>query len=110
MSTDSQSDFTYYEGFWSFRNEQGEVLMDEATFETYLNAYLVSHGIDTRTYAELVEYASTIDRQRFEAETVLFNPDYWLQSTDPNIRIIQLQRTQQSLPTDEAESTSKEHP
>ena len=110
MSNDPRSDYTNYEGFWSFRNEQVEVLMNEATFETYLNVYLVSHGIDTRTHAEILEYASTVDRQRYEAETVLFNPNYWLQSTDPNIRIIQVQRTQQSLPTDEAESTSKEHP
>jgi hypothetical protein len=99
MNTDSLSNCTYYEGFWSFRNEKIEVLMDEATFDTYLKAYLVSHGIDTRTSAELLEYASTVDKQHHEAETILFNPDFWLQITDPNIRIIQLQKTQQPVPT-----------
>jgi len=107
MSNDSLSDGTYYEGFWSFRNEKVEVLMDEATFDTYLEAYLVSHGIDTRTSAELLAYAANIERQHHEAEKVLFDPDYWLQITDPNIRIIQLQRTWQPVPTDEAGETSK---
>jgi hypothetical protein len=106
MSDDPQFDYTYYEGFWSFRNEQVEVLMDEATFDTYLNAYLVSHGIDTRTYAELLAYVSTVDEQQHKAEKVLFNPDYWLHITDPNIRIIQVQRTQQPALTDEADERS----
>ena len=107
MSNDSLSDYTYYEGFWSFRNEKVEVLMDEATFDTYLKAYLVDHGIDTRTNAELLEYASNRERQHYEAEKVLFDPDYWLQITDPNIRIIQLQSGKQAVPMDEAESTNK---
>jgi hypothetical protein len=91
MNDDSLSDGTYYEGFWSFRNEEVEVLMDEATFDTYLEAYLVSHGIDTRTSAELLAYVGNVGRQHYEAEQVLFDPDYWLQMADPNIRIIQLQ-------------------
>ena len=90
MNDNAPDDCTYYEGFWSFRNEQVEVLMDEATFDTYMEAYLVSHGIDTRTSAELLEEATKIERQRHEAEKVLFDPDYWLQISDPRIRIIQL--------------------
>jgi hypothetical protein len=49
MSHDSLNDFTYYEGLYSFRNETVEVLMDEATFDKYMEAYLVRHGIETRT-------------------------------------------------------------
>lgn len=79
MNTDSLSDCTYYEGFWSFRNEKVEVLMDEASFDTHLKAYLVSHGIDTRTQAELLEYAAQVNKQRHDAEAVLFNPEYWLE-------------------------------
>lgn len=93
MNDNAPGDCIYYEGFWSFRNEQVEVLMDEATFDTYLKAYLVSHGIDTRTSAELLEEATKIGRQHYEAEKVLFDPDYWLQITDPNIRIIQSQNS-----------------
>jgi hypothetical protein len=93
MNSDSLSDCIYYEGFWSFRNEKVEVLMDEATFDTYLKAYLVSHGIETRTSAELLEEATNREKQHHEAEKILFDPDYWLQMTDPNIRIIQLPRT-----------------
>lgn len=95
MNDNAPDDCIYYEGFWSFRNEQVEVLMDEATFDTYLKAYLVSHGIDTRTSAELLEEATKIERQHHEAEKVLFDPDYWLQITDPRIRVIQLQKTRQ---------------
>lgn len=93
MNDNAPDDCIYYEGFWSFRNEQVEVLMDEATFDTYLKAYLVSHGIDTRTSAELLEEATKIERQHHEAEKVLFDPDYWLHIADPNIRVIQLQQT-----------------
>lgn len=95
MNDNAPDDCIYYEGFWSFRNEQVEVLMGEATFDTYLEAYLVSHGIDTRTSAELLEEATKIERQHHEAEKVLFDPDYWLQITDPRIRVIQLQKTRQ---------------
>ena len=84
---------TYYEGFWSFRNQEIEVLMDEATFDSYLKAYLVSQGIDPRSSDELMEEAAKRDQQYFEAERVLFNPDYWRQINDPHIRIIRLQQT-----------------
>ncbi len=88
MNSDSPDDCIYYEGFWSFRNERVEVLMDEATFDAYLKAYLVSHGIDTRTSAELLEEATNREKQHHEAEKVLFDPDYWLQISDPHVRII----------------------
>lgn len=107
MNNDALNEGTYYEGFWSFRNEKIEVLMDEATFDTYLEAYLVSHGIDTRTSAELLEYAANIERQHHEAEKVLFDPVYWLQMADQNIRIVQLMRTRQQVPMGEADKTSK---
>jgi hypothetical protein len=107
MNDVSLSDGTYYEGFWSFRNEEVEVLMDEATFDAYLEAYLVSHGIDTRTSTELLANVATIGRQHYEAEQVLFDPDYWLQMADPNIRIIQLKKTWQSMLMDGVGETSK---
>jgi hypothetical protein len=100
MNNDVPDNCNYYEGFWSFRNEEVEVLMDEATFDTYLEAYLVSHGVDTRTSAELLAYAANIERQHYEAEQVLFDPAYWLHMADPHIRIIQLQSS------NAAESTS----
>jgi hypothetical protein len=99
MNSDAPGDCIYYEGFWSLRNEKIEVLMDEATFDTYMEAYLVSHGVDTRTSAELLEYAANIERQHHEAEKVLFDPDYWLHMTDPNIRIIELQSSKTAEPT-----------
>jgi hypothetical protein len=105
MNSDSLNEETYYEGFWSFRNEQIEVLMDEATFDAYLKAYLVSHGIDTRTSAELLEEAAKRDKQYYEVERVLFNPDYWLKINDPNIRIIQLQKARHSVLPDEANNS-----
>jgi hypothetical protein len=99
MNDDAPGDCIYYEGFWSFRNEKVEVLMDEATFDTYMEAYLVSHGVDTRTSAELLAYAANVERQRHEVEKVLFDPDYWLQMADPNIRIIQLKSSKAAEPT-----------
>jgi len=94
---------TYYEGFWSFRNQEIEVLMDEATFDVYLKAYLVSHGIDPRTSAELLEEAAKREQQHFQAERVLFDPDYWRQINDPRIRIIRLQKTPHSVRADEVD-------
>ncbi len=107
MSDDSLNDFEYYEGFYSLRNERLEVLMDEATFDKYMQAYLVSHGIEARTELELVEYASSVGRQHYEVEKVLHNPDYWLRMCDPNIRIIQLKSTccmHPKMPIDEMSS------
>jgi hypothetical protein len=95
MSSDSLNEEmyeTYYEGFWSFRNQEIEVLMDEATFDAHLKAYLVSQGIDPKTSDELLKEAEKQERHYFEAERVLFNPDYWRQISDPHIRIIQLQQ------------------
>ena len=74
--------------------------MDEATFDTYLKAYLVSQGIDPKSSDELMEEAAKRDQQYFEAERVLFNPDYWLQINDPHIRVIQLQQTLHSTQAD----------
>src|SRR6266571_7348466 len=83
-------DVEYYEGFYVFRSPTLEVLMDEATFDRYWHAYLLRHGIETRSNCELMEYAAKVDKQHFEAEQVLFNPDYWREIVDPKIRIIQL--------------------
>jgi alpha-L-arabinofuranosidase len=106
MSNESLNDFEYdveyYEGFYSFRNEQVEVLMDEATFDRYWHAYLLRHGIETRSNCELMEYAAKVDKQHFEAEQVLFKPDYWREIVDPHIRIIQLKSTCHTMPTDTA--------
>ena len=107
MDSDSRTEETYeetyYEGFWSFRNQEIEVLMDEATFDEYLKAYLVSQGINPRSSDELLEEAAKRDRQYFEAEQALFNPDYWRQINDPHIRIIQLQKTPRSARADDAD-------
>ena len=81
-------DVEYYEGFYVFRSPTLEVLMDEATFDRYWHAYLLRHGIETRSNCELMEYAAKVDKQHFEAEQVLFNPDYWREIVDPKIRII----------------------
>jgi hypothetical protein len=111
MNNASRSDreyhVEYYEGFYSFRNEKLEVLMDEATFDKYMQAYLVSQEIETRTYSQLVEYAAKVSRQHFEAEQALHNPDYWAQVCDPHIRIIQRKNIYQPVQTDETNATSK---
>ena len=81
-------EFEYDEGFFSFRNAEVEVLMDEATFDRYLQAYLESHGLDTRSTDELLVAITTIEQQHKEAETVLMSPNYWRGVTDPQIRVI----------------------
>jgi hypothetical protein len=91
--TEETYEETFYEGFWSFRNQEIEVLMDKASFDTCLKAYLMSQGIDPRSSDELLEEAAKRDQQYFEAERVLFNPDYWRQINDPHIRIIPLRQT-----------------
>jgi hypothetical protein len=96
----------YYEGFYSFRNQSLEVLMDEATFNSYMQAYLVLQGIETRKYSALVAYAADVSRQHFEAEQALHNPDYWLQICDPRIRIIRRDSTPQQAQAEEAEKIS----
>src|SRR5712691_7148812 len=110
MSNESLSDFEYdveyYEGFYSFRNERVEVLMDEATFDRYWHAYLVRHGIETRSNDELMVYAAKVDKQHFEAEQVLHNPDYWREIVDPHIRIIQLKSTPNPIGAPEGQQTS----
>lgn len=88
-----QPEYHYYEGFFSFRNGDGEVLMDEDTFEEYMHAYLAQHGMETRSEEELLEGVTQAQQQRKEAERVLMHPDYWLaHAADPRIRIIQREK------------------
>lgn len=93
---------TYYEGFWSFRNQEIEVLMDEATFDEYLEAHLVSQGIDPKSSDELLAEAEKQEQHYFKAEQVLFHADYWRHIRDPRIRIIQLQRMPHPTEVDSA--------
>lgn len=54
-----QPGYQYYEEFFRFYHGDGEVLMDEETFEEYMHAYLVKHGMETRSEEELLEAATT---------------------------------------------------
>jgi hypothetical protein len=108
MNNDATYDYEYYEGFYLLRNEKREVFMDEATFDTYRHAYLVSHGMETRTQEELEQYATSVGQQQCEVEKLLYNPEYWIGIDDPNIRIIPLRSTCQPMPTDKTEATSIE--
>jgi hypothetical protein len=84
-----QPGYQYYEGFFRFYHGEVEVLMDEETFEEYMHAYLVKHGMETRSEEELLEAATKAQQQRKEVETILMNPDYWLAlAADSRIRII----------------------
>ena len=104
MSNDAVSEFEYYEGFYSFRTAQIEVLMDEVTFDTHMHAYLVHHGVDTRSEAELLAYVADVQQQRREAEKVLQNPDYWRAIADPNVRVIRRDTTHQQGQVEEGVS------
>jgi hypothetical protein len=97
------SEFDYYEGFYSFRNEMLEVLMDEETFDKYLEAALVRRGIDTRSEPELLTYVSQVLEQRREVEKVLQNPDYWIAIADPNVRVIRRDTTSSHRQAEEEE-------
>jgi hypothetical protein len=89
---DEAPQFQYDEGFFSFRNDDVEVRIDEMTFDEYLHAYLVKHGIDTRTQEELLAYVSHVGKQHFEAEKVLHHADYWRSFSDPRIRLLDLKQ------------------
>ncbi|QBD79320.1 hypothetical protein EPA93_26360 [Ktedonosporobacter rubrisoli] len=83
------ADFEFYEGFWSFSNDEIEILMDEATFDKYFRAYLQEKGLETRTYLELLHYAEEVQQQHKAAEEILFDPSYWLPlASDPSVRIV----------------------
>lgn len=82
-------EYHYDEGFFSFHNGDVEVLMDEETFEEYMHAYLVTHGMETRSEAELLKAVTKAQQQRKEGENILMKPDYWLTlAADSRIRII----------------------
>jgi hypothetical protein len=82
------SRFLYNGQVWKFENEVMSVSMDDATFQKYLNTYLTSEGIDTRTYLQLLAYVDQVLNQRIEAATHLENPEYWRDIGDPYIRVI----------------------
>jgi hypothetical protein len=82
-------EFEYFEGFYIFSNQDVEVLMDETTFNEYLYAYFERHGIDPRSNAELLAYATQVEQQHFAAEQILHHPEYWFAFADPRIRILQ---------------------
>src|SRR5258708_7729402 len=97
---ENREDVEYFQGFYIFHNDSIEVLMDEETYDKHWRAYMVRYGIETRTNAELVEYATQVESQHFAAEQVLFNPDYWRDIHDPKIRIIPLNKTYQPKQTE----------
>jgi hypothetical protein len=95
-------DFQYFDGFFIFRNEQQEVLMDEMTFDEYMQSYLIEHGIETRSEEELLQYIATVVEQQRAAEKLLHRVDYWVARDDPRIRI--LKREQQDNRNTEADN------
>jgi hypothetical protein len=85
---DDAEDIGYYEGFYYFRDETLEVLMDEETYEKYRHAYLLRHGIETRSGDELLDYVTMVQEQHTQARNVLFNPEYWREIRDRKVWVI----------------------
>jgi hypothetical protein len=85
---DDAEDIGYYEGFYYFRNQTLEVLMDEETYEKYRHAYLVRHSIETRSDDELMDYVTMVEEQHAQARNVLFNPEYWREIRDRKVWVI----------------------
>ncbi len=84
--------FQYVDGCFCFRTDELEVHIDEMTFDEYLHAYLVKHGIETRTQDELLAYVSLVEQQQVQAENVLHHADYWRSVSDPRIRLLDLKQ------------------
>jgi hypothetical protein len=77
-----------YDGsYWRFENETMSVLMTDVIYQRHLTAHLASKGIDTRTYSQLLEYASRVLDQRIQAARDLADPEYWRNCSDPDVRI-----------------------
>jgi len=71
--------------------------MDEETFEEYMHAHIVKHGMETQSEEELLEAATKAQRQRKEAETILMKPDYWLAlAADMRIYIMRKEHQERS--------------
>jgi hypothetical protein len=85
---DDAEDIGYYEGFYYFRNETLEVLLDEETYKKYWHAYLVRCGIETRSDDELMDYVTMVEEQHAQARKVLYNPEYWREIRDRKVWVI----------------------
>lgn len=60
--------------------------MDEATFERYIQAYLLSQGHDPRPAGELLDAATRAERQRVKAEKMLMN--LWRTRTSSTQKVV----------------------
>lgn len=81
--------FPYDGRVWRLENESLFVMMDDATFQKHLNAYLESKGIPRLSYLELLEHINLVLDQRYQAVQHLQNPEYWRDCNDINVRIWQ---------------------
>lgn len=79
---ESASEWTYDASVYRLCTETVEVMMEEATFDRYQNAYFIQYGIDSRTHAEPLAYVAHIQQQHLQAEIALHHPDYWVQMTN----------------------------
>ncbi len=64
------------------------VSMNNATFQSYLRAYLESLGIPTQSYLQMMEYVDKVQKQQYVAiQEFTGDLERWRNCDDPTVRI-----------------------
>ncbi len=63
------------------------VSLPDRILQKHITKILADQGVSTLTYLQLMEYINTVLAKRFEAITLIDNPDYWLSCDDPEVII-----------------------
>lgn len=81
-----------YEWIGTSQNEQGVlcVRMSNTAFQRHVKLLLQRQNLPTQSHLELLEWMRRVDEQRYQIIQQLRNLEYWLDCTDPDVRIIRV--------------------